>query len=197
MKTRKELKISGDLTVTKENQHNFKNLTEVSGSIYVQEGATLSAPALTKSGSIYVQEGATLSAPALTKSGSIDVRQGATLSAPALTEVSGYIDVQEGATLTIPQTKGLNYKAVDNTLFIIEAEKTSKGIKILTGYVIVKITDGAAVINNCFVAEKEGFYAHGETVKKAISDLQFKVVAEKLKNDPINEETIITVNHYR
>jgi hypothetical protein len=39
------------------------------------------------SGSIYVQEGATLSAPALTKSGSIDVQQGATLSAPILAEI--------------------------------------------------------------------------------------------------------------
>jgi heme oxygenase len=172
-------------------------LTEVSGYIDVQEGATLTAPALTKSGSIYVQEGATLTAPALTKSGSIYVRQGATLTAPALTEVSGYIDVQEGATLNIPQIKDLRWKAVDNTLFVIESDKTSKGIKIYTGYVIQSIQEGKSIKKACFVSEKDGFYAHGETLKGSISDLQFKIASEKLKNDPINEDTLLTVNHYR
>jgi len=266
---------NGDLIVTVDNQNSFKNLTEVSGSIYVYQGATLTAPALTKSGyiyvqkgatltapaltevsgsidvqkgatltapalteisgSIYVRQGATLTAPALTKSGYIDVYQGATLTAPALTEVSGYIyvyqgatltapaltksgsiyvrqgatltapaltksgyiDVRQGATLTIPQTKDLEYRSVDNTLFVVEAEKTSKGIKIYTGYVITKISEGRAVKRNCFVAEKEGFTAHGETVRTAIGDLQFKIVAEKLKNEPIDEDTLITVKHYR
>ena len=50
---------------------------------------------------------------------------------------------------------------------------------------------------DCYVAEKDGFTAHGETVKKAIADLQFKIVAEKLKNEPIKADTMITVNHYR
>jgi hypothetical protein len=35
------------------------------GSVYVQPGATLTAPALVKTGSVYVQPGATLTAPAL------------------------------------------------------------------------------------------------------------------------------------
>ena len=34
-----------------------------------------------------------------------------------------------------------------------------------------------------FIANKDSFYAHGETLKKAIGDLQFKLVAEKLKKD--------------
>jgi hypothetical protein len=49
----------------------------------------------------------------------------------------------------------------------------------------------------CFVAEKDNFYAHGETIKKAISDLQYKIVVEKMKNEPIKADTIITVAHYR
>jgi heme oxygenase len=35
----------------------------VTGSVYVRQGATLTAPPLTKTGSVYVQEGATLTAP--------------------------------------------------------------------------------------------------------------------------------------
>ena len=45
--------------------------------------------------------------------------------------------------------------------------------------------------------EKLGFYAHGETPKKAIQDLQFKMVAAKLKNEPINKDTLLTVKYYR
>lgn len=36
-----------------------------------------------------------------------------------------------------------------------------------------------------------------KTVKKAVSDLQFKIVSEKLKKEPIKKDTIITMQHYR
>ena len=29
---------------------------------------------------------------------------------------------------------------------------------------------------HCFVAEKDGFTAHGETIKKAIEDLEYKIL---------------------
>ncbi len=48
-----------------------------------------------------------------------------------------------------------------------------------------------------FVAEKDGKTAHGKTVKKAISDLEFKFVVEKMKKTPINADTIVTSEHYR
>jgi hypothetical protein len=42
-----------------------------------------------------------------------------------------------------------------------------------------------------------GFWAHGKTLKKAKEDLKFKIVSEKLKNEPIYPDTIITEKHYR
>jgi len=51
--------------------------------------------------------------------------------------------------------------------------------------------------NHCFVAEKDGFTAHGKTVKKAIEDVEYKIISEKLKNEPISLDTIVDVNHYR
>ena len=48
-----------------------------------------------------------------------------------------------------------------------------------------------------FVAEKEGYTAHGNSVKSAISDLKFKIVSEKLKNQPINHDTDFTIEKYR
>jgi hypothetical protein len=40
-------------------------------------------------------------------------------------------------------------------------------------------------------------HAHGETLAKAKEDFRFKVMSEKLKKEPILEDTIITINHYR
>ncbi len=48
-----------------------------------------------------------------------------------------------------------------------------------------------------FIAGKGEFYAHSEDLKGAIADVQFKAMAEKLKKEPINPDTVITVNHYR
>ena len=211
------MKIQGNLIITKENQDNNKELTEVSGSIYFRENATLSAPKLTEvSGGIYVEENATLSAPKLTMSGWISIRENATLSAPKLTEVSGWISIRENATLSAPKLttvgeiyvyenatlnidllKGLKQRSVDRSLFIIESEKEVKGIQVYKGYNVNKITRGELIKDNCYVAEKDNFTAHGKTIKKAIEDLNFKINSEKLKKDPINADTLLTKKHYR
>ncbi len=91
----------------------------------------------------------------------------------------------------------LKTKKVDNTIFVIESEKSTKGLKVYSGYNFISFKNNKINKEVCFVAEKDGFHAHGLTVKKAISDVQFKVVSEKLKNEPISENTVITVNHYR
>ena len=220
--------VSGSVYVLKDATFTAPNLTEVSGYVDVQEGATFTAPNLTEvSGSVYVQEGATFTAPALTKSGSVYVHQGATLTAPNLTEVSGYVDVQEGATFTAPaltksgsvyvhqgatltapnltvkngflKIKNKEYKVnlSDGVLMFIENSKTSNGIKISSGINQLKIINNEAVYGNLFLAEKEGFFSHGITLKRAISDLKFKIISEKLKNEPIKEDTLLTVKYYR
>ena len=48
-----------------------------------------------------------------------------------------------------------------------------------------------------FVAKKGRFTAHGISVKKAIQDLQFKIISEKLKKSPIKADTKIDINYYR
>jgi hypothetical protein len=77
-------------------------LTEITGYLYVRQGGTLTAPALTEiTDNLDVQQGGTLTAPALTKTGNLDVQQGGTLTAPALTK-TGNLYVQQGGTLTAP-----------------------------------------------------------------------------------------------
>ena len=83
------------------------DITEWVSDLIIPDGATFTAPALTKvSGCVYVQQGATFTAPALTESGSVYVHRGATFTAPALTKVSGYVEVHQGATFTAPALKG-------------------------------------------------------------------------------------------
>ena len=79
------MKHVGNLEITTENASQYENLTEVTGWLYIREGATLTAPALTKIGGLYIREGATLTAQALTEvTGGLYIREGATLTAPAL-----------------------------------------------------------------------------------------------------------------
>ena len=132
----------------------------------------------------------------LVECGNLILSENAKLDAPVLA-TTGNIYLSENAKLDCKLTKKLNYRSVDRTMFVIESEKTSKGIKILTGYVLVKFTNKVVEKRVCFVAEKDGYFAHGETVKKAICDLQFKIVAEKLKKDPIKADTMITPMYYR
>ena len=40
-------------------------------------------------------------------------------------------------------------------------------------------------------------HAHGDTLKQAKEDYRFKIIAEKLKKDPITKDTVITVQYYR
>ena len=109
---------------------------------------------------------------------------------------TGDLDLGEDRTLKIGKHK-LTLKNIDGTCFVVEKERTSRGIKIYTGYNFVSMTKNVIEKQPCFVAEKDGFFAHGEDVRKAIGDLNFKIVSEKLKKEPIDADTLLTVKHYR
>ena len=38
-------------------------------------------------------------------------------------------------------------------------------------------------------------HSHGETLKQAKADFEFKIISEKLKNEPIEKDTVITIQH--
>ena len=80
--------------------------------------------------------------------------------------------------------KKLNYCFFDNILSKVKS--VSKKI----GMTIYETHFG-------FIAQKDEYAAHGKDVKKAIEDLRFKIISEKLKNEPIKKDTIIDVKYYR
>ncbi len=117
---------------------------------------------------------------------------------PALTTCDSYCFSSNSSLTGIELLNfNLSVKNVDGYCYVIENTKTSKGVKIYSGYNFEYIKNKIISKQISFVAEKENFTAHGETIKKAISDLNFKIVSDKLKNEPIKKDTLITVNHYR
>jgi protein tyrosine/serine phosphatase len=48
-----------------------------------------------------------------------------------------------------------------------------------------------------FISQKGDYTAHAKTIKKSVEDLEFKIISEQLKNEPINPNTEITVKYYR
>jgi hypothetical protein len=47
------------------------------------------------------------------------------------------------------------------------------------------------------VTDNKFTHAHAGTIKKAQEDFSFKILSEKIKNEPINLDSIITVQQYR
>ena len=85
---------------------------------------------------------------------------------------------------------GKKYAIIDGDFCEILAEKTSKGIRI---YSAKKVNKDRFF----YIANHGKFYAHGETIKQAITDLSFKIQQDKLAHEPITMDTVVTVEHYR
>jgi len=169
---------NGDVEITKENKDEWikklKGVTEITGNLSVYSNCDFKA-LTTIGGNLYVYS-------------NCDFK--------ALTTIGGYLSVSSNSKISAKCLSKINYKIFDNLVFQVESEKTTKGIKIYLGGNIRSIKKNKPTLEKCFVAEKDGFTAHGETIKKAMQDLQFKIISEKLKNKPIKKNTIITPEIY-
>ena len=104
------------------------------------------------------------------------------VSVPALTTCGNYCFRSNQALTEVSVYKyKLIVQCIDNLLFVIESNHILQEIRIYSGYIFLSIKDKKIEKQNCFVAKKDKYFAHGETAKKAAADLQFKIIAEKLK----------------
>ena len=191
------------------------NLTSVGGSLYIYSKAKLEAPNLTSvGGSLYIYSNAKLD-NLTSVGGSLDIHSNAKLEAPNLTSVGGNLYIYSNAKLDnltsvggdlyiysdakldAPFLKGLKYKSVDGYLFIIESERKKGDITILKGYNAKGVKDNVIVKEPCFVAENGDYQSHGQDLKQAIKDLEFKILTDKIKKEPISMEDYITPEKYR
>jgi predicted acyltransferase (DUF342 family) len=115
-----------------------------------------------------------------------------------LASVGGYLSIYSNVILNANFLNNINYKSVDNYLFVIKKTSVKKGITIHEGYNAKGVVNG--VLNEqptIYVAEQGNYSAHGNTIKKAIEDLNFKILSDKIQNEPIQKDTIITKEKYR
>jgi hypothetical protein len=169
--------INGVLTI-------FDHVTEIGDNFLKNDNSItkLIAPNLTTVGNYFLFYNKTL----------------AELIAPNLTTVGDYF-LCYNKTLAEVSFKNFSAKVlkIDRTTFIANSTKSIGDVTVMNGYVFKSMTND--VINKyvCFVASFDGFYAHSDTAKKAIEDVKFKSIQEKLAKSPIYNDTMITVNHYR
>jgi len=52
-------------------------------------------------------------------------------------------------------------------------------------------------VNGYLITDGKFTHAHAETIQKAKDDFRFKVISEKLKNEPIKKDTVINIQYYR
>lgn len=169
------MKHVGNLEITKENQAQYANLTEVTGYLSIYSNCTFNA--LTSvGGDLYIYSNCTLN---------------------ALTSVGGDLHISSNCTLNALFTKDKELLSIDGYGYLVKSRKNVKGIEVLSGGNVKKVIDNIPTLDGTFVARKDGFSAHGETVKKAIEDLEFKIISEQLKNNPINEDTVLDIKYYR
>ncbi|MBX2906207.1 MAG: hypothetical protein KF744_09225 [Taibaiella sp.] len=48
-----------------------------------------------------------------------------------------------------------------------------------------------------YIAQMGEFYAHGEELKGAMEDVRYKMMADRMKKEPIHADTIVSIEHYR
>ena len=89
----------------------------------------------------------------------------------------------------------LKAKCFDSYPAIITSEHKLEEFTIFKGYNVEEIFSKTK--NYYFVAEKDNFFSHGETIKKAIEDLNFKISREKLAKEPIYMDTLMSIARYR
>ena len=205
---------SGNLEITKENQKDFLELKEITGYLYISSNVEATLPQLTSvGGNLYINSNVEL--PQLTSVGgnlSID----SNVELPQLTSVGGNLSINSnvelpqltsvGGNLYISSTskiicnflKNVNYKSIDNYFFVIKNTKEKNGITIYEGFNAKGVSDCKLIEQPLiYVASNDTFHAHGNTIKKVVEDLNYKILQDKIKNEPIGKDDMITVEKYR
>ena len=202
-----KMKHIGNLEITKSNQDDFKDLTEVSGDLYVYGQASLQADALTTiGGGLYVHSPASLQADALTTiGGNLYVYGQASLQADALTTIGGdlYVNSQAslqadalttiGGDLYVNSPASLNAPKLDRNKKITRKQLArhfeKKGFVFADGILQKKISKkqvGSLTIYKTkkLASDESGYvvfdgenYSHGKTIKQAKDDLIFKLTS--------------------
>ena len=90
-----------------------------------------------------------------------------------------------------------NIQLVDGYLFKTGRTSKRKGFTIRKGSTLKSVVDGKWIGEDGYVAEKDGFTAHGNTATQAISDCHFKILQRDFTGEPITLDTMMDIKTWR
>lgn len=90
-----------------------------------------------------------------------------------------------------------NVQLIDGYLFKTDRTSKRKGFTIRKGSTLESVVDGKWIGEDGYVAEKDGFTAHGNTATQAISDCHFKILQRDFTGEPITLDTMMDIKTWR
>jgi len=192
----------------------LRSISSASGdSLDLSSLTTLSeGVSLTAGGSLYLNCLTTLpEGVSLTAGGHLDLRSLTTLSEGVSLTAGGSLDLRslttlpEGVSLTAGGSLNLSSQTLPATITRPWFESPCKKYLIADGKAseIVSKQRNLYTVRHfgsnqdSFVAVSSKFCAHGSTEKEAKDDLRFKQAQHRMQNEPIGNDTPITVDRYR
>jgi hypothetical protein len=83
---------------------------------------------------------------------------------------------------------------IDDSIMVrLSSDKTVKGCNVFKAQYIVNYFENDDIT---YIAQKDNYNAHGSTIKQAIEDVEYKILSDKLKKEPIKLTDIMTMEKY-
>ncbi|MEM7698698.1 MAG: hypothetical protein AAF236_09875, partial [Verrucomicrobiota bacterium] len=114
-------------------------------------------------------------------------------------ENHGSVDLPSLSGEIVYQNRQFEIQYIDGDAMLLTSKRTIDGYKISKA----RYFHGGDIVAlpQCWIAEKDGFYAHGESIKDAIEDAAFKAMQVSANVEDIAREVkqsgVVTKNQYR
>jgi hypothetical protein len=133
------------------------------------------------------------------------IPKGVTLTVGDSLYLSSLTTIPKGVTLTVGDSLYLSSKTLPATITRPWFESPCKKYLIADGKASEIMSKDRRIYTvrhlgtnkNSYVAVSPKFCAHGKTAKEAKDDLRFKQAQHRMANEPITNDTVITVDRYR
>ena len=169
----------------------------VTNNLIIKKPFSAALPMIARvSGWVEAYKGSALELPALQSAGGVEAHEGSALTLPALQSVSGGVRAHEGSALTLPadvrtawgKASGDMHKDVlyaDGIYSLVKPPRKTLGVTVYE----------PGCIGALFVVFDGEMWSHGDSLKKALRDLQFKKAtaagADAYKQADRNEQRTI------
>ena len=135
----------------------------------------------------------------ITHQGYVDLRSLTTLPEGVKFENQGSVDLESLTTPFVYRNKTITLKTIDGLPMLLDSKKQKGEFEIVQARYF-----GGGPLNKlkkCYIATRGEFHAHGDSIKEAINDVNFKFLQENLDTKKlvkeIKQKQTVNINEYR